>query len=86
MPETDTIEQCQQESTLNDLLSSLEKEIYSLKRDHYVCDSDCWYSCPLSNECCDDSRELKCDCGADKQNLIVLASINLINKIRDIGR
>lgn len=35
--------------------------------EHYVCDDDCWYSCPKSGECCDD-KQVGCNCGADRHN------------------
>jgi hypothetical protein len=46
--------------TASELADALEK------RGHYDCE-DCWYSCPMSGECCDDSRTAnpKCDCGHD---------------------
>lgn len=50
-----------------DILAELEK----LRRSHYICDEDCWYSCPLSGNCCDHEREKKCNCGADKYNAIL---------------
>ena len=38
---------------------------------HRVIDEDCWYSCPKSGECCDESRkDDPCDCGADAENAL----------------
>lgn len=34
---------------------------------HYVCDEDCWYSCPKSGKGCNHSRH-ECNCGAEKAN------------------
>jgi len=55
------------------------KELESLKREHYICD-DCWYSCPKSNQCCDDEREYECSCNADNYNAKI---DNIINYIRN---
>lgn len=43
-------------------------EIYRLaQREHYHCDEDCFYSCPMHPECCNDQPKV-CTCGADKHN------------------
>lgn len=41
--------------------------LQSLKLTHYINDEDCWYSCPMSGECCDDNKK-GCYCGADDHN------------------
>lgn len=33
-------------------------------RPHHVNDEDCWYSCPMSGQCCND-KEVGCNCGAE---------------------
>jgi hypothetical protein len=42
------------------------------KREHYNCDEDNWYGCPLSRDGC--SREIpkECDCGAETHNAEVV--------------
>ena len=46
------------------------------KLPHYVCEDDCWYSCPKSGECCDDTADqTKCNCGADAHNAKIDAAI-----------
>src|SRR3990167_8003446 len=36
---------------------------------HYICEEDCWYSCPKSGDCCEDRvDENKCFCWADNEN------------------
>ena len=50
-------------------INNLRFALLESRREHYVCDGDCWYSCPKSGRCCDESRdETKCDCGADEWN------------------
>jgi len=40
-----------------------------LRQPHFVCEEDCWYSCPLSGECCNDhDAGTACNCGADLHN------------------
>lgn len=39
----------------------------SLKREHHINHSDCWYSCPKSGEGCYPNKT-ECDCGADDMN------------------
>ncbi len=48
------------------------------KRQHLIVD-DCWYSCPKSGNCCDDSAE-GCRCGADKHNAAIDAAIEKAGK------
>lgn len=39
-----------------------------LRLAHDMCE-DCWYSCPKSGECCNDSQRTDvCLCGADAHN------------------
>lgn len=52
--------------------------VNKLRMEHYVCEGDCWYSCPKARSlydpdrtaCCDDSQT-GCNCGADEHNKIV---------------
>ena len=54
----------QEDETIARLRAALE----AAKIPHYVCD-DCFYSCPKSGECCDDTADqTKCNCGADAHN------------------
>lgn len=39
----------------------------SLRRPHLEIE-DCWYSCPLSGECCNYELEDSCNCGATAHN------------------
>jgi hypothetical protein len=63
-----------------EIIAELEK----LRRQHYVCDGDCWYSCPAAESewkvnggsaCCDDELVARtnraCNCGADADNAIL---------------
>ncbi len=54
-------------------LSALIELAKSLKVQHSTCD-DCWYSCPMSGECCDESKS-GCDCIAEQHNARVDALI-----------
>jgi len=49
-----------------DIFAELEK----LRREHYVNDADCWFSCPKSGECCDEwmITHAECTCGAGEHN------------------
>jgi hypothetical protein len=50
-------------------IAELEKALLACKREHDVVDGDCWYSCPKSGQCCDDSKNNDlCECGADALN------------------
>lgn len=50
---------------------NLREKLESLRLSHYICE-DCFYSCPKSGECCNDSeRDGPCNCGADRRNSIV---------------
>ncbi len=33
---------------------------------HYDC-ADCWYSCPKSGQCCNDTAGDECNCGYDRR-------------------
>jgi hypothetical protein len=48
-------------------IAELEKALQLSKLSHYVCD-DCWYSCPVSGECCDERQGAECNCGAEAHN------------------
>ena len=55
-------------------------DLEALKLKHYICDGDCWFSCPKSGECCNDETENDpCNCGADEHNQKV---DTLIEKIK----
>lgn len=61
------------QSTLRELLAEnakLRQALEASRMAHLVNDYDCWYSCPLSGECCDDAAVAKgvCTCGADEHN------------------
>jgi len=60
-----------------DIFAELEK----LRRVHYVCDEDCWYSCPKSGDCCNNLYKSndKCDCGAEKHNETLDGIIEWLN-------
>lgn len=59
------------EDELQARITELEEALKSLRSDkHYVCD-DCWYSCPKSGECCNDTKGDECDCGTDRRNAII---------------
>jgi hypothetical protein len=50
---------------------NLREKMELLRQSHYVCD-DCWYSCPKSGQCCNDtSPHDYCNCGADRHNAII---------------
>jgi len=50
---------------------NLREKLESLYVSHYVCD-DCWYSCPKTDQCCNDQNPKDCcNCGADKHNAVV---------------
>ena len=50
-------------------IATLLKALGQSKIPHLVVDGDCWFSCPKSGECCDDSRSKGgCECGADAHN------------------
>lgn len=58
-----------------DELLELRALLLASKRSHYECE-DCWYSCPKSGECCNDSRRnSECDCGAAEWNAKVDAAL-----------
>lgn len=49
-------------------INQLLKTVDSLKKGHYECD-DCWYSCPKSGNCADDTLDDdECNCGVDREN------------------
>ena len=67
-------------SDTNVLLCSSIEKAESLKIDHYVCDGDCWFSCPASGENCNDDSGDKCNCGADKQNKTIDDIVSMLKK------
>ncbi len=45
------------------------EELNQFRRFHFDMDEDCWYSCPKSGHCCNDTKPKdECDCGADAWN------------------
>lgn len=54
----------------------LRAALEGAKRHHLIVD-DCWYSCPMSGECCNDELPKdKCTCGAEAHNSKVEAALN----------
>lgn len=50
---------------MNEIIEDIKKLAF---KPHYYCE-DSWYSCPLAEDgCANDSKEQKCDCGADDIN------------------
>jgi len=50
----------------DELLARLDAEVT-----HYICEEDCWYSCPKSGVCCSDREDSdECTCGADEENAL----------------
>lgn len=57
-------------------------ELDTLRLPHYICEEDCWYTCPANNcnedatkeyhyTCCNEQAEdgdFTCNCGADTHN------------------
>ena len=66
----------------------LERAIKKLKAmqhtHHYVCEEDCWFSCPKSDDCCNSeykdipNGERPCLCGLDKRNAELQEVIDII--------
>lgn len=60
---------------------SLVAQLEQLRRHHLVVDGDCWYSCPKSGECCNDTERVDtCTCGADEKNAILDAIIAALSR------
>jgi len=60
-----------------DLIEALTR----LKMEHHVSE-DCWYTCPKSEECCNDVRQgRECDCGADDHNKILYEIMEYVAKL-----
>ncbi len=55
--------------------ATLRVALQSLRMDHFVLEEDCWYSCPKSGRCCDDSAGTECTCSADRINAIIDAAL-----------
>ena len=59
----------QGERELRATIATLREALEKTRQPHLIVDGDCWFSCPKSDECCDDSRDKNvCDCGADAHN------------------
>lgn len=58
-------------------IQRLRAALEAAKRTHHVCVEDCWYSCPKSGECCNDTEpEGICNCGADDHNAKIDEALN----------
>lgn len=57
-----------------DEIKRLRAALEAAKIPHLVVD-DCWYSCPLSEKCCNDQEPAKCNCGADDHNAKIDAAL-----------
>ncbi len=56
---------------------------------HLVCREDCWYSCPLSGECCNAFEDPNtCTCGRDKLVEKVMAMAQQIRQetVEEVAR
>lgn len=54
---------------MDDLIEVLRAALLTAKVEHLVVDEDCWFSCPKSGACCNDTiPEDQCNCGADEHN------------------
>jgi hypothetical protein len=52
-------------------------------REHYNCEEDTFYGCPLSRDGCSDDRQPKvCNCGADAHNAKVAALLKVIEETK----
>ena len=61
--------------------AGLRVVLEQLRRPHLVVEGDCWFSCPKSGECCNDSRaDAPCDCGADATNTLIAAALALVEE------
>jgi hypothetical protein len=71
------------------MIQGIISDLKSLTRNHYVNDSDCWYSCPKSGECCNDETDPDgCNCGADEFNArlrMIVAKLESIGKVGKVG-
>jgi hypothetical protein len=62
---------------LQSQVDALRAVLAESKREHLVVDGDCWYSCPKSGQCCNDSEDKDhCNCGADRWNARVDAALS----------
>ena len=62
----------------------LRAALQAAKLPHYVCDEDCWYSCPKSGQSCRDGRDsTKCDCGADAHNAKIDSALGDEQRVSD---
>ena len=56
-------------------IDRLRNALMAAKIPHQVVDDDCWFSCPLSGECCNDKAPQVCTCGADDHNAKIDAAL-----------
>lgn len=54
---------------------NLIEELKKLKMNHLVIEGDCYFSCPMSGDCCNED-ESGCNCGADEHNARLQKIIN----------
>lgn len=50
-----------------DTIKRVMQELLNLKEGHFICENG-WYSCPMSDDCQNDSLPRVCTCGADTRN------------------
>ena len=61
-------------------VAMLREGIEGLRRPHEICE-DCWYSCPKSDECCNEHEDPTiCRCGADAHNAKVDALLAIFGQ------
>lgn len=59
------------------------EELEKLRRTHYTCDGDCWFSCPKSEDgCCDEYAGENCNCGAEQYNELLDKIIEYLRKAK----
>ena len=67
--ETQNVEQTKESGSLQSAVDALVSELHRLAtREHRLNDEDCWYSCPVTGECCNDGAGDECNCGAVEHN------------------
>ena len=62
---------------MSDFAKTLIEKLEALKQEHDTCE-DCWYSCPMSGECCRDTIDALCTCGAQSINEKIEELIELV--------
>jgi hypothetical protein len=59
----------------NEAKAAVEKATKEAHVPHLIVDGDCWFSCPLSGECCNDEEPERCNCGADERNAAIQSAL-----------